>query len=103
MDKKELIEMKGVQFLSTPALRNKIEAFFKDGSIAFEHGFKEPTFSRNHITYKISYIDENGIMHCQMTESKRMCEKSVRSLLRSQILMLIKRINAYYNYCLTQA
>lgn len=102
MKTKELItNYKG---LSRCGLRNKITDFLKGGTIAFEHGFKKPILTSNHITYSVSMIESNGNMHCKsILTNLSLPTKKVTTLRASQLLKLIKTINEYYNYCLNEA
>lgn len=101
MEKKELIS--DYQKLSILELRTKIRQLFKEGTIAFEHGFKLPTFTNNHVTYSVSMIDSDMTMHCKSVMGNNVFTRRATCLRKPQLLKLIRTINEYYNYCLTQA
>jgi hypothetical protein len=78
----------------------------KNGMVAFEHGFRRPTFKIDNYKYKCTMVSDKvmyGYKYYPATNEKRTCNYSLYMLNYSVLKGLIKSINNYTEYCKKEA
>lgn len=100
MDKKEIF--KGYVGLSTTALRKLVKNEFKEnGTVAFEHGFKQPATRIKGELWRCSHIDYEGAHLFRYGVG--LMTRTFEEMTRSQLIALCKAVNKYYSYCVEEA
>ena len=91
---------------TTEILAKLKEHIGKDGMIAFEHGFKRPTFKIGGYKYKctsVSYAVMFGYKYYTASGEKRSCNYPLSFLNYSVLKTLYDSIIKYEEYCKTEA
>jgi hypothetical protein len=91
----------------TTEILNELKEYIgKDGQVAFEHGFRKPTFKLEGYKYKctmVSYKVMFGYKYYPVTNEKRTCNYPLSFLSYSVLNTLLKAIKNYEEYCKKEA
>ena len=91
---------------TTEILSQLKEYIGKNGMVAFEHGFKKPTFKMDGYTYKCSMVSDKvmyGFKYYPITKEKRVCNYPLSFLNHTALNIIFKTIKKYEEYCKKEA
>ena len=91
---------------TTEILKELKEYIGEDGMIAFEHGFRRPTFKLDGYKYKCTMVSNKvmfGYKYYPATGEKRTCNYPLSFLNYSTLNTLFKTIKNYEEYCKKEA
>lgn len=97
--------MAGKKKDTTEILAQLKESIGKDGMVAFEHGFKRPTFKIDGYKYKCTMVGDKVMYGYKYYPSgeKRTCNYPLSFLNYSVLKTLYDSIQKYEEYCKTEA
>jgi hypothetical protein len=91
----------------TSEILKELKAYIGDnGMVAFEHGFRKPTFNFNGYKHKCTMVSDKvmyGYKYYPVTNEKRPCNYSLSFLNYSTLNILFKAIKKYEEYCKNKA
>jgi hypothetical protein len=91
---------------TTEILKEIKEYIGKDGMIAFEHGFRKPTFKMKGYTYKCTMVSDKvmfGYKYYPITKEKRTCNYPLSFLNYTALNTIYKALKNYEEYCKKEA
>jgi len=91
---------------TTEILKELKEYIGEGGMVAFEHGFRRPTFKLNGYKYKCTMVSNKvmfGYKYYPITKEKRTCNYPLSFLNYSTLNTLFKAMKKYEEYCKTEA
>lgn len=83
-------------------LKELKEYIGEKGMVAFEHGFRRPTFKFDSFKYKCTMVSSKvmyGYRYYTATKERRTCNYSLSTLNYSTLNTLLKSIKKYEEYC----
>lgn len=87
-------------------LKELKEYIGEGGMVAFEHGFRRPTFKLDGYKYKCSMVSNKvmyGYKYYSVTGEKRVCNYPLSFLNYSTLNTIFKAIKNYEKYCKKEA
>lgn len=90
---------------TTDILKEIKEYIGKNGMIAFEHGFRRPTFNVDGYKYIVTMVSDKvayGYKRYPVTREKRTCNYPLSFLNYSVLNGLMKSFKKYEEYCKTE-
>lgn len=90
----------------TTKILNDIREYIGEGGmVAFEHGFRRPTFKIGDYKYKCSMVSDKVMFGAKYyaTGEKRTCNYSLSMLSHTVLNTLFKAIKKYEEYCKNEA
>ena len=87
---------------TTEILKELKEYIGDGGMIAFEHGFRKPTFEMGGYKYKCTMISDKvmyGYKYYSGSGNKRKCNYSLSTLNHTALNILFKAVKKYEEYC----
>ena len=91
---------------TTEILKELKEYIGEGGMVAFEHGFRRPTFKLDGYKYKCTMVSNKvmfGYKYYPATKEKRTCNYPLSFLNYSTLNTLFKTIKNYEEYCKKEA
>jgi len=87
---------------TTSILKELKEYIGDNGMVAFEHGFRKPTFKFDGLKYKCTMVSDKvmyGFKYYTGSKERRVCNYSLSMLNYSVLNGLLKAIKNYQEYC----
>lgn len=91
---------------TTEILKELKDYIGEEGQVAFEHGFRKPTFKFDGFKYKCTMVSCKvmyGFKYYPVTREKRPCNYPLSFLNYSTLNTLFKSIKNYEEYCKKEA
>lgn len=91
---------------TTEILKQVKEHIGENGMVAFEHGFRRPSFKMGGYTYKCTMVSDKimyGYKYYPATREKRTCNYPLSFLNYTALNILLKSMKNYEEYCKKEA
>lgn len=91
---------------TTEILKEIKEYIGSGGMVAFEHGFRRPSFKMEGYTYKCTMVSDKvmyGYKYYPVTREKRTCNYPLSMLNYTALNILLKSMRKYEEYCKNEA